>query len=338
MLLKDLNRNVNKCLVDFLWRQWSQLGVAGDIEKKDNWIIDPEALIIFSMNQCRYDARLFDEIVDWIIKNERWISLQRIKGLLKQFENDQTNGIFAAIAKSIDERQSNIRWKSFAHYTKPELQVDPKPFFLNQEGVGLPLIKQSDTNFLSAGWIRSPINPRGLSNQIPFNSPSNLIMLLRSLFGLSPRAEIISYLLSNERANVSDLVNATGYSRPPIHESLNDLLSGGYISQKSLKSRKVYSLNSNRWKQFICIEYDSLYWIDWQRAFMAIDKLCRFLETDQSKNMSEYLLKSKLIRTAEILNNGFVSSGLENPFSYNFTLDNVLVEFPKKVLEFFNGL
>ncbi|MHB1483390.1 MAG: winged helix-turn-helix domain-containing protein [Saccharofermentanales bacterium] len=337
MLLKDLSRSVNNHIVDFLWRQWSQLGVAGNIDNTDDWVIDPEALFIFSLNQSRYDARLFDEILDWINKNERWISLQRIKSLIKQYENRQINSIFTAVASSIDKHQNNVRWKSFA-IIRHELQEEPESLFLNQEGIGLPLIGQSDVDFLSAGWIRSPVNLRGLSNQVKLNTPTNLILLLRSLFGLSPRAEIIAYLMSNDWANVSDMVNATGYSRPPIHESLNDLYAGGYIIQKNVKSRKVYSININRWKQFLGIEYKLFKWIDWQGVFTTIDKFCRFLETTHSEDLSEYLLKSKLISIAQTLNDGLVSSGLGNPFSYDFTLDNILLEFPKRVEKFFSGL
>ena len=38
MPLNSLRQTVNEELVRFLWRQWSQLGVAGDVEFRDSWI------------------------------------------------------------------------------------------------------------------------------------------------------------------------------------------------------------------------------------------------------------------------------------------------------------
>ncbi|MDD3927980.1 MAG: hypothetical protein PHT33_15155 [bacterium] len=51
-------------------RKWSQLGVAGAIQAKDNWIIDPEALLLFTMDAGRYDPRLFDEVADWTLRTD----------------------------------------------------------------------------------------------------------------------------------------------------------------------------------------------------------------------------------------------------------------------------
>jgi hypothetical protein len=54
--------------LDFLWRQWSALGVAGGARTEESWVIDPEALLIFSLQITRYEPRLFDEILDWLVK------------------------------------------------------------------------------------------------------------------------------------------------------------------------------------------------------------------------------------------------------------------------------
>ena len=52
-------------LLTFLWKQWSVLGVAGGTRaEKMDWIIDPEALLVFSLEISRYEPRLFDEILN----------------------------------------------------------------------------------------------------------------------------------------------------------------------------------------------------------------------------------------------------------------------------------
>ncbi len=91
MYLKKLSTNWNNNLNEFLWNEWSSVGVPGFVRKKNNFINDPEALFVFSLHQSRFDVRLFDEIFDWIIKNDRWLSYQRIKTIARQYESDEIN-------------------------------------------------------------------------------------------------------------------------------------------------------------------------------------------------------------------------------------------------------
>ena len=60
-------------ILNFLWRQWSSLGVAGGARSDDEWVIDPEALLLFSIEMSRYEPRLFDEAVDWWLMANGWI-------------------------------------------------------------------------------------------------------------------------------------------------------------------------------------------------------------------------------------------------------------------------
>jgi hypothetical protein len=60
-------------VLDFLWRQWSALGIVGGARTEDVWAIDPEALLIFSLEMSRYEPRLFDEVLDWMVVNGKWI-------------------------------------------------------------------------------------------------------------------------------------------------------------------------------------------------------------------------------------------------------------------------
>jgi hypothetical protein len=329
MSLKELSISVNKCLINFLWRQWAQLGVAGHIDYYDNWIIDPEALILFSMNIGRYDARLFDEIYDWILKNERWISIQRIKALLRRYDDKQTIQTLTVIARSVETHQKNTRWKSLANQSF-EQRSTVKPFFLTISQMDLPIIQDPDPIFSSVGWIRSTPKPRGLSQNVPMSYQTNLIFLMRSLFGLSPKAEITAYLIHHLSASASDIAYATGYTRPPIHESLNDLLSGGFVELKSAETGRTYGL-SNRWHDFLQINNLSTIWIDWQRVFIVLNQMHEFLYRIQDADQSDYLIKSNMLSLAESLDRGFVASAIPNPFSGHYTLDNVSVELPKGI-------
>ena len=67
--------------LDFLWHQWSALGVAGQRDGDDDRIIDPEALLLATTRFGRYDSRLLDEVIDWLGSNGTRINLQRLRRL-----------------------------------------------------------------------------------------------------------------------------------------------------------------------------------------------------------------------------------------------------------------
>ena len=75
-------------ILNFLWRQWSALGVLGEARTKDPWIYDPEPMFLFTLEMGRYEPRLFDEVMDWLTVNGRWIDMQRLRGILR--EKDRT--------------------------------------------------------------------------------------------------------------------------------------------------------------------------------------------------------------------------------------------------------
>ena len=80
--LKIFKAEYQNHLLNFLWRQWSSLGVAGQSRGDDVWIIDPEALLLFTFTLGRHEPRLFDEVLDWLQANGRFINILRLKRIL----------------------------------------------------------------------------------------------------------------------------------------------------------------------------------------------------------------------------------------------------------------
>ena len=72
--LTEFKATVLNGLLEFLWRQWSSLGVAGQDVPEERRVIDPEPLLLLSLTVCRYDARLFDEILDWLTVNGEFMN------------------------------------------------------------------------------------------------------------------------------------------------------------------------------------------------------------------------------------------------------------------------
>src|SRR5580692_7384971 len=82
MLLKDFREALLDRLLMFLWRQWSALGVLGASATEEEWIIDPEPLLVFSLELARYEPRLFDEILAWLVVNGELLDTARLRRIL----------------------------------------------------------------------------------------------------------------------------------------------------------------------------------------------------------------------------------------------------------------
>ena len=64
------------------------MGLTANVTGSVHWAIDPEALILFTIEVARRDPRLFDEMLDWLTGNRRLLSLQRLRNLTARFPVD----------------------------------------------------------------------------------------------------------------------------------------------------------------------------------------------------------------------------------------------------------
>ena len=67
MSLKEYRIRFLDGVVDLLWRQWSALGVSSHADADARVILDLDALVVFSSWAARYDERLYDLILSWLI-------------------------------------------------------------------------------------------------------------------------------------------------------------------------------------------------------------------------------------------------------------------------------
>lgn len=77
MQISALRARLNSALLEFAWDEWAQMGVLTTREHR--WAQDPEALLLLTLEVARDDPRLFDEVLDWLVRNEPLISLRRIR-------------------------------------------------------------------------------------------------------------------------------------------------------------------------------------------------------------------------------------------------------------------
>lgn len=264
----------------FLWRQWSALGVAGYAGSEDSWIVDPEALLLFSTTVARQDARLFDEIFDWLQVNGKWISLQRIGRMRKEGLGDAT--ILAAIAEHLAKDSVHHKWKTL-------LKVDPvveSPRVLFSD---LPNIGKSDEIFSRWGWLRPVPDLREMSQSPRPDTAATFLFKLRSLFGRQARAEVFAWLLTHKSGHPAEIARQTGYFRRTVQLVLNELAESGHVRAFRVGREKNFSIYHKEWEFLlpqteVC---DSLTWVTWAPVFAALEKFQTVLLTPGLDERSE---------------------------------------------------
>ena len=307
-------------ILSFLWRQWSALGVLGESRSEDPWAVDPEPLLIFTLEMGRYEPRLFDEVMDWLVVNGPQIDLQRLRGILR--ENGETSKRLTGAAAAWLAKESNERkWKNVAGFCKPAADVHndhAEALFFEKDGHPYPVPKNADPAFLSCGFFREPLNPRRLTREVPVTSHLTIRFLLRALFGVGSRAECLFYLLTHDGGHPAEVAKAIGLSLRGTQDILIDLSRSGLVLTRIKGKRKIeYWLSQERWWEFLSrgslAEIKRPVWIDWIALFSALSGVWSALTEMGREELSDYMRSSRLRDSLELVSAEFSRSGLDIP-------------------------
>ena len=177
MSISTLRDRVLPELTSFAWDQWAQMGVFAPSGRCDQWAADPEALLLFSLEIGRDDPRLFDEVLDWILKNQRLVSVQRLRNL----STDEDRNLAEAALAWVAHHGPSSRLKPRA--PTPEQRREPQPLFR----AVAQSVRHPDQVFLSFGLLKPDTPPSGKSRHPDPQRPINFAFRLRHLLGLGSR-------------------------------------------------------------------------------------------------------------------------------------------------------
>lgn len=278
-------------LLQFLWRQWSALGMAGYARTQDPWMIDPEALLLFSLPIARNDPRLFDEIIDWLHQNGALISLQRLQTLSKEHQlGDLT--LLRPVAEEMASTSLHAKWRLLEKMGSP----DPAATALRPLFEGVPVFAEPDPHFQRWGWQRGRIELRGMSQAPRPDQPATFLFKLRSLFGRQVRAEVMAWLLSHEHGHPAEIARQTGYFARSVQLVLNELENSGLIRSFRIGREKQFSLLHSQWRFLISWSPAETFpiWIAWPPLFQTLQTFITCLSQPGLDERSERFQSIKL--------------------------------------------
>jgi hypothetical protein len=289
--LKTFKSQYQDLLLNFLWRQWSALGVAGHSRGEDHWVIDPEALLLVTCTLGRHEPRLFDEVLDWLQENGWLINILRLKRILRK-EKFEGARVLAVVAGLMSKGTDVTKWKQLA--TPVEPASPPEPFYFAEDGNPLSAIGQPDAHFAKYGFTRGPVRERGYSQKFRPTELTNLALQLRALVGVNSRAEVLLYLLTHEAAHPSEIAHEAYYYERSIQNTLVDLSQSGVVQLRSSGREKHYWLKPDHWATLLNRPGRFPKWVTWPPLFSALERIWLKLNDPQLALLDPLLQSSEL--------------------------------------------
>ncbi len=287
MRISELRREVSEALVAFAWDQWAQMGVSASTGRRDRWVADPEALLLLTFEVGRDDPRLFDEVLDWLVVNERLISVQRIRNLAR---DEEDRALVEAALGWLS------RWRP-----RPRLAARATGAPAGDGATGRPLfraahaaIQRPDDAFLRHGLLRAHVAPSHKSQAPDLDAPINFAFRIRHLLGVGARAEVMRALLCSDapRLSVFVIAEAAGYAKRNVQEALTSLARARVIDSITIANEQRYGAPRDRWAQLLHL--DKLPALaDWPQLFHALRRILRWVHEPGAEGLSDYMLASE---------------------------------------------
>lgn len=278
-----------------IWRQWGQMGIAAHSSGHDanfGYVLDPEALVLFSSAFCRYDQRLYDLMAGWMQVYGGLLKPTRLKAMtaLSGYKDAASLSYLAALCVQAGDK----RWKRMSEWYDGQGIVSQPMFFSAQDGQPV-YCSATDELAMKYGFIRNPYE-RGRKLRRKFEkNASTLLLHLRGLLGVSARAEVVMLLL-DAPMGIQQLAERSGFARSVVKSVLDELIMSNWACAVSLKGcRKVYKLNESEHFAHLC-GAETVCFPEWRAIYEALGKIWQFLSSPHIDKVSDATFEGELRR------------------------------------------
>ncbi len=321
MDISTLSRQLGNRLVAIAWDEWAQMGVLATPHRRSPWAQDPEALIVFTLEVARANARLFDELMDWMLVNESLLSVRRLRAMCI----DETDRALVAAALGWLAHQRPRARLGNREPTSDTTMLEP--LFRS----GGPVSKV-DEDFAAAGWMRPPLIPSHKSSPPDPIAPINLAFRLRQILGVGVRSEVVRVLLTTDASlvNAQTLARSTGYAKRNVHEALAGLSKAGVVSAFTVAGEQRYKADRSPWAALLGCSPDELPSDRaWPQLLGALRRILCWSSQPELATMSDYLLASSARDLLETIHPDLAFAGI--PVDLSPSPENTLRELEEVI-------
>jgi hypothetical protein len=313
MLISELRERIREGLLEFAWRQWAQIGLSANVAGFDRWAIDPEALILFTIEVSRRDPRLFDEMLDWLVSNRRLLTMQRLRNLAVRFPVDP------------DLVRAVLAWAGESMSSLPNAKSERRQVG-HPEGIPvfstdvLGFVAEPDPVFAAHGYIRPRVSRSGKSREPDARQPANFAFQLRQLFGAGSRSEVMRILLTfaDGSLDAARIADEAAFAKRNVSDTLSSLVDSRVVKARWSGNERIYLAYRNKWAALLEVGPSARYmptFVSWVHLFPPCLEIMSWLESEAETTDSEYLVSSRARDLTERIAADLESVGLASPLS-----------------------
>lgn len=307
-LLKQFRKDLRHLVLGALWSAWTDLGVAGGGPGSAQGMVDPEALLLLTLEIGREDPRLFDEVLDWLRKNGEWINVTRLGNVLRK-DRLCDPSILSAVAALLAEHDSSPKWRSLAGKSGGKGTSSASLFLRDGRPIGTSLAS-ADPRFEARGWLRSPVHLRGMSQPPDLHAPAAFMLRCRAFFGLNIRADAWAYLMMNRHGTASRMARELGYTQPRVQEAVSGMHKAGAFHVRQDGNRKEFLAIPGRGWPEPEIEQQTGSWRNWRAYALSVTAVWRRAHTMKESGVTQYILDAELSSVVQANRNHFAAAGM----------------------------
>jgi hypothetical protein len=274
--LKEFKERFYDDLIEIHWKHWTSLGVSSHVKSEKKWIIDLEPLILSTLAIGLHDKRLLSSSVEWLIKNGEWMNLSRLKRNFKIFTQEAPGLKGPSLIPKIFELFVSVYEKS----THKKIVLGKYDSYGSEEN----LIMEYET-FLGTFKMRS------VTTEPKLQHPALIQLLLRNIFGVDARTEILIYLLTNVSGNSNSIAKEIYYNQKNVYTILEKWSRGQIVTKISEQKMPRYSINRKKELLHAFGLREIPNYLNWTRTFLLLDRLAKAL-TIPPWSGDDYLLSS----------------------------------------------
>ncbi|HEU5390264.1 MAG TPA: hypothetical protein VFV73_30630 [Streptosporangiaceae bacterium] len=308
MQISEIRDEVSQGLLGFAWRQWAQIGVSATVEGADQWAVDPEALILFTIGIARRDPRLFDEMLDWVAFNHELLSAQRLRNLAGKFPLPP--GLVAAVT-AWTRQTAPVKLLGSDQAVPAE---DRELVFSTDV---LAFIHKQDPVFAQHGFIRPPAVRTGKSHEPDLALPTNLAFRLRHLFGPGGRSEAMRVLLtwSDGPLDAARIAEEAGFAKRNVNDVLTSLTASGVIKAAWAGNERHFTAYREKWDKLLDLAGPGMPpFVSWVHLLPAALQIITWLDEKAGTAESDYLIASQARSLMNRLTRDLEAAGIDIPY------------------------
>ncbi len=292
--MEDWQNALAETVESIMWSQWATLGAFVEAPPTSKSLVDPEALLVATCAFGRYDARIFDEALDWTIQNHALLKPWRLKRISRPFGPEVQRTLGAVLEYAAEATGKDLFPGVRKEAAQVLDQVETQELFYREKG-RYSNGHKPDEVFLRWKLLRGTPRIRHHSGTPDLKNPGNLMLRLRDYYGSEARADVLTYLMTERGGSSYGIAAKIKYQQGRVYDVLEGLVNAGIAQKQGGRGHSYYWIDAKGMATALGLGRKRPVFLAWGDVFCAF----YLLLSDWREHEEEYandLLAAERIR------------------------------------------